>query len=190
MKNILKLALILMFITLIAAVGLALVNLKTKPIIEAYKLWQQEQARKEVIPVAEEGVFILKDSEAEFPYYIAYVDPDTTRLVGYTFLAKGKGYSSTIETVVGVDTAGMVTGIKITFQQETPGLGARATEVKYGDEKPWFPLQFAGKLARNLAVDKDGGEIQSITGATITSRVVTNSINEGMKKLQEKLSFR
>ncbi|OQX94990.1 hypothetical protein B6I21_07740, partial [candidate division KSB1 bacterium 4572_119] len=43
------------------------------------------------------------------------------------------------------------------------------------------------KVADGLAVDKDGGEIKSITGATISSRAVANSIKEGLEDLEEKL---
>ena len=62
-------------------------------------------------------------------------------------------------------------------------LGAKATEIKPGEETPWFQQQFAGKSPVDIKVDKDGGQIVSITGATITSRTVTTSIQKGFDLL-------
>jgi electron transport complex protein RnfG len=73
--------------------------------------------------------------------------------------------------------------MKVLSQVETPGLGTKVEEVKYGDEDPWFTQQFLQKSAATLAVDKDGGEIQSITGATISSRALTKSVVAAYEKL-------
>jgi electron transport complex protein RnfG len=89
--------------------------------------------------------------------------------------------------MIGVDTAGVIQGMKILSQAETPGLGAKITEVKYGDKWPWFQHQFIGKKGDNLQVDKDGGEIKSVTGATISSRAVTKAVREGVLKLEKLL---
>jgi len=186
MSDILKLVVIPGLITVIAAGSLAVVNQATKPQIEAYKAQQQVQARREVLPSAKEGVYIATDEESDFPYYVGYAHADTTDPVGTVFLASGKGYSSTIEMVVGVDLAGTVTGISIVSQQETPGLGAKITEIRYGESEPWFQRQFKGKTASQLSVDKDSGEIDSITGATISSRAVTYGVRSALKKLEKR----
>jgi len=186
MSDILKLAAILGLIAVIASGSLAVVNRATKPRIEAYKAQQQARARKEVLPAAEEGVYVSTDEASDFPYYVGYAHADTTEPVGYVFLAFGKGYSSTIEMVVGVDLAGTVTGISIVGQQETPGLGAKITEVRYGESGAWFQRQFKGKTVSQLLVDKDGGEIDSITGATISSRAVTRGVRTALARLEAK----
>ena len=67
---------------------------------------------------------------------------------------------------------GKVTGIAIISHSETSGLGANAS-------KPAFKDQFAG-LSGTIAVTKDGGTIDSITGATITSRAVCNGVNSAV----------
>jgi electron transport complex protein RnfG len=118
-------------------------------------------------------------------------------LVGYIFNAPGKGYSSTIMTIAAVDTAFNIVGIKITSQQETPGLGSKCQEIKYGEKEPWFQLQYFKSYwehhnkpplnAMTVAVDKDNGIIHSITGATITTRAITNAIREKAKELQRNL---
>ena len=80
------------------------------------------------------------------------------------------GQVSAMDTVINAD--GTVAGIKVTEASETPGLGAKAQS-----DKNWI-AQFAGQPADgSLAVSKDGGTINAITGATITSRAVTLGVN-------------
>jgi len=186
MKDILKLGGILLLVTAIAGGALSIVNAITKPKIELQKKLALERALTTALPTADKNTIILT-KEDNLTYYKGYANPDTTNLVGYAFVAYGKGYSSTIETMVGVDTTGGICGMAILYQVETPGLGTKIDEIRYGEDKPWFQVQFFGKGWNGLAVDKDGGDINSITGATISSRAVTNSINEGMQKLEKRL---
>lgn len=184
-----------MVIAGIAAGSLALVNMKTRPIIEEYRRMEEANARAEVMP---DGLlFLLQDSASTLPYYEVYSEREGGELLGYIFTAAGKGYSSTIKTVTGLDTSFNIVGIKIIYQQETPGLGAKATEIAYGEEDAWFQRQYFMNTRDNddkpplnalaVAVDKDGGEIQSITGATITGRAVTYSIKQTAVELKNKL---
>ena len=85
--------------------------------------------------------------------------------------------------MVGVDSLGAIQGMKVLKQVETPGLGTKVEEIKYGEEDPWFTRQFLSKQADQVAVDKDGGDIQSITGATISSRALTQSVVAAYEKL-------
>ena len=80
--------------------------------------------------------------------------------------------------MVGMDTNGIITHIKILSQDETPGLGAKIVEVANGESEPWFQRQFSGKKASDLdhAVD-------AITGATITSKAVIDSIQQKAKMI-------
>ena len=71
--------------------------------------------------------------------------------------------------VVGVDLAGTVTGVSIVSMAETSGLGDNA-------KKESFRSQFVGGSGQ-LAVTKDGGTIDALTGATVTSRAVTSGVN-------------
>jgi len=64
--------------------------------------------------------------------------------------------------------------------KETPGLGLKATEE-------WFRNQFRGKTAAELRLTKEGGTIEAITGATITSRAVIDALAEGLTNYQELL---
>ena len=172
MKYYLKLSLTLFMITFIATGILAYVNSKTSPIIAENSRKAENEARKIVLP---QGENFIKQTYQDFDYYIAKDKEKQT--LGYCFVAKGDGYSSLIQTMVGVDKNFEVKNIKILFQSETPGLGANA-------ENDDFQAQFIGKKASQIAPDKDGGEIVSLTGATITTRAISNSITNSIKKLK------
>ncbi len=188
MKDILKLGFILMLITAIAASGLSAVYSVTKPRILEQKRMALENALTVALPSADKEAIIPVIKDENVLYYKGYTDADTTQFVGYAFVAYGPAYSSTIETMVGVDSVGKIIGLKVMSQTETPGLGTKIEEVKYGESEPWFQKQFFTKLAEKVKVDKDGGDIQSITGATISSRAVTKSIVNGYEKLKEQIS--
>ena len=187
MKDILKLGGILLLVTAIAGAALAMVNSITKPRIEEQKRLVTQRALIAALPTANPDAIVPVTENEAISYYIGYKTPEKQNIVGYAFVAKKSGYSSVIETMVGVDTTGTIMGIKIMQQVETPGLGTKIEEVRYGESTSWFQHQFLNKTADGLAVDKDGGEIVSVTGATISSRAVTNSIKKGIGELQEKL---
>jgi len=183
MKDIIRLGLILFLVTAIAGAALSLVNNITKPRIEEQKRLVTERALLAALPTADKNAIDEVKSDDTIKYYIGYLDTTRQEIAGYAFVAKGAGYSSIIETMVGVDTSGTIIGLRIMQQVETPGLGTKIEEIKYGEETSWFQRMFIGKLAKSVAVDKDKGEIETITGATISSRVVANSINSGAKNL-------
>jgi electron transport complex protein RnfG len=183
MKDIVKLGLILLLVTAIAGAALSVVNNITKPKIEEQKRLVTERALIAALPTADKNEIDTVYEGDTLKYYIGFKDTLKNEIAGYAFVAKGAGYSSTIETMVGVDTTGKIIGIKIMQQVETPGLGTKIEEIRYGEQSSWFQRQFIGKLAKGIAVDKDKGEIVSVTGATISSRAVTNSINSGAQKL-------
>jgi electron transport complex protein RnfG len=100
----------------------------------------------------------------------------TKNPVGIVFRLFPKGYAGKIPVTVGIDLAGIITGITIAGQgeilKETPGLGGRVLE-------PWFAEHFKGKTASQVKLKKDDGDIDAITGATVSSRAVCNGINKG-----------
>ena len=187
MKDFFKLPAVLTVTAIIAAGALALVFNVTKPRIDAEKRLVLKESLSEVLPSANNGVLIPVKNGKIIEYYKGYASPDTTNLIGFIIISSAHGYSSNIEVMVGVDTSWVIQGIKILSEAETPGLGAKTIEVKYGEKTPWFQRQFIGKKGGDLAVDKDGGEIKSVTGATISSRAVTRAVNLGIKHLQKLL---
>ena len=174
MKDIIKPTIVLLVICIIAGSVLAFIYKKTEPIIEENNRIEEENARKEVLSLADKFEPVYDNDD--IIYYNGF---SNNKLVGYVFKCAKYGYSSIVKTMVGIDTLQMVTGIKIVDQQETPGLGANCV-------KPEFADKFKDKNPEIIQTDKDGGDIVSITGATITTRAVTNSIREKFQKLKEK----
>ncbi|MEA2096175.1 MAG: RnfABCDGE type electron transport complex subunit G [Candidatus Cloacimonadota bacterium] len=170
MKYYLKLGFILFIITAIASGVLAYLNTLTQPVIEENQRVAQEKARKEVLPSA----VTFEEVTGKLTYHIGKDAEEN--VVGYTFVASLYGYSGDVKTMVGVNTDLVVEKIKVISQAETPGLGANC-------EKPEFQSQFSGKQKVEMKVDKDGGTIVSLTGATITTRTIANSIKTAMDKL-------
>jgi len=203
--NFVRLVATLTLIAAVASFGLSAVYNATHEITEQYALEEKENARREVLPGAEDARFVVAETDSivdgeAFVYYTAYAGDGDGEIVGRTFTAYGKGYSSTIETIVGVDPLGTITGIKITYQQETPGLGAKVNEVASentlwaviggnakdeSDVRPWFQVQFRERGLDDLVVVKTPGEngILAITGATISSEAVTGSVRRGLEML-------
>ncbi|MBC8312894.1 MAG: RnfABCDGE type electron transport complex subunit G [Candidatus Cloacimonetes bacterium] len=177
MKDILKITVVLLIICIIAGGVLAFVYKKTAPKIAENKKLEEENARKEVLPKAE--YFESVSDNGKIFYYKGF--NENQNLVGFAFQCEKEGYSSTIQTMVGIDTLFQITGIKIVSQQETPGLGAKVSKLE-------FTEQFKSKNPEKILADKDGGKIESITGATISTRTITNSIREKFKNIKEKLS--
>ena len=175
MKDIIRPTIVLLVICIIAGSVLAFIYNKTEPIIEENNRIEEENARKEVLPLADNFEPVYENDN--IIYYKGFYN---NKLVGYVFKCSKYGYSSTIKTMVGIDTLLMITGIKIVDQQETPGLGANCTKLE-------FIEKFKNKNPEIILVDKDGGDIVSITGATITTRTVTNSIREKFHELIKKI---
>lgn len=177
MGNIIKLAFILGTFCIIAAFSLGGVYESTKEKIAFEKEKVMQEALKSVLPEAKN---IVKTTAPDGKVYYQGFATDDTKVppLGYAVVAAGKGYSSTIQTLVGLTPDGLIKGMNVLYQLETPGLGTKAVEIKYGEKDPWFQRQFFGKPGDNVAVEKDGGQIQSITGATITSRAIATAIKK------------
>lgn len=187
MKDIIRFGLILMIVSVVAASALAAVYAVTNPRIQAQKQAQLQAALTAALPGStSEGMRPVSEG-GEVLYYQARDSQDSTRLLGYAVIARGVGYSSTIESIIGVDSSGTIIGMKVLSQAETPGLGTKVQEIKYGEKDPWFSRQFIGRSASQVAVDKDGGEIKAITGATISSRAVARSINAAYGELAKRI---
>jgi electron transport complex protein RnfG len=108
--------------------------------------------------------------------YIIYSDGEQ---IGYAFLAVGKGYGGDINILVGLNDDTTLKGITIVSQEETPGLGTRITE-------PSFTDQFAGLDVNQVALSRDGGRIDAITGSTISSSAVVEAVREtALEKIKQ-----
>jgi len=168
MKEMIRYGFILGLICLVASGLLAAVNSVTKTKILAQAQREEEASLKEVMPAATR--FEPIKSGSDIIYYKAH-DKDG-KLAGVAFKTSGKGYSSNVETMVGMKTDGTIITIKILSQNETPGLGTRVAE-------PSFTGEFANKNIQSL------NEVQAITGATISSQAVIDSVNKKAGEIKE-----
>jgi Na+-translocating ferredoxin:NAD+ oxidoreductase subunit G len=178
-------------IALCAGAALSLVNAVTAgPIAEARKA-EKAAALSEVMPGFENDptVEVLPAPE---PGEGDQLDPGQVRFyVGRDAMGNVTGwgiesatdqcYSSAdgLSLVFGVDPDGKVQGIRFLKMLETPGLGTKATAPDYLDQYQGHAL---GEF--DFRVGKDGGDIDAITGATVTSRAVSTCVEQGLKEFQ------
>ncbi|MBQ4565428.1 MAG: RnfABCDGE type electron transport complex subunit G [Oscillospiraceae bacterium] len=168
MKYILRLTITLFLITAVVAGLLALVNHVTEDKIATLKEEKAKNAMLQVLPAeqytpvpcAEEGVTIYQADDK-----------------GYVVRLEAGGFGGAIDLMVGVNSDGTVSGISVVSHAETASLGANCTRADWQS-------QFVGRSGQ-LAVDKDGGEIDSLTGATVTSRAVTEAVERALNLVEE-----
>ena len=191
-----KFPLVLVIVAGISAATLTGAKRLTDPHKDEIAAKNTEAALKVVMPGATSFEKRNGDYEGKpVTYRVAKMDG---QLIGYIAEGRASGYSSILRVMVGVDTKFVIKGIKVLYQKETPGLGDKVEEIRskktWGtiimgdspDEKglrPWFQVQFDG-LKTPVKVQKDGGDIEAITGATISSRAVCNAVNTAVEELQ------
>ena len=168
-KFVLRLAATLLIITAVVAIALAGVNMITAPAIEALNAKKTQEAIELVLPGG--------GQETDFPE-TALVSKVYAGDAGYAVEVTPGGFDNTITMMVGVDKGGNVLGISIISHTETAGLGAVAAAGTPAGEA--FRGQFVG-ASGSVAVTKDGGTMDAITGATITSRAICVGVNAALE---------
>jgi len=166
---VLRLALTLLAITAVVAAALAGVNSITAPAIEELTAQKTQDAIELVLPGGGDPI--------DFPE-TALVSKVYASDTGYAVEVTPGGFDNTITMMVGVDKAGNVLGISIISHTETAGLGAVAAAGTPAGEA--FRGQFVG-ASGSVAVTKDGGTMDAITGATITSRAICVGVNAALE---------
>ena len=164
MKNaryILRLTVTLFLITAVVAGLLGFVNYLTEERIAAGQREKAKNAMQEVLPAEN---YELLEVSAEGINAVYRADD-----LGYVVDVTVNGFGGAINMMVGVDAEGRVAGVSIVSHSETASLGANCTRED-------FRSQFSGAEG-TLAVTKDGGSVEALTGATVTSRAVTNGVN-------------
>ena len=168
-KYVLRLALTLLAITAVVAAALAGVNSITAPAISALNAQKTQEAIELVLPGGGESV--------DFPE-TALVSKVYASDTGYAVEVTPGGFDNTITMMVGVDKASNVLGISIIKHTETAGLGAVSAAGTPAGES--FRGQFVGQSG-SVSVTKDGGAMDAITGATITSRAICVGVNAALE---------
>lgn len=170
-KDILVPTITLALIALVCSGLLVGTNEVTAETIEELQIESDNESRAAVLPEADafdDGQTIVIDEE-EYTYWTA------DNGAGYVFSTSYKGYGGAVVVMTGITADGEISGVEITEQDETPGLGQRALEDEFRD-------QYVGEIPEEeFTVTKTGStadnEIDALSGATITSTAVTNSVN-------------
>lgn len=155
----------------------------TSPIKYKKEKEEKEAALKTMMPEAD-AIDKIGDWEPHHKHAEYYIARRGGEEIGYIVEGYGKGYSSYINVFVSVDKAFAIKKVNVLHHAETPGLG---DEI----ERAYFLDQFVGKGLNNLIVIKGETEdkIQAISGATISSRAVTeDGVKNSLKMLMEKFS--
>jgi electron transport complex protein RnfG len=162
-------------VTLVAALSLGYVFEWTQAPIAKAQLAKQLKAIETVVPgydnnpVAEMYRLPTPDGRDTLDFFPAKKGNER---IGVAVKTKSsKGYSGNIWLMVGFNTRGEVLNISVIEHQETPGLGSKMNT-------PGFLKQFLGRNPGDtkLKVKKDGGDIDGITGATISSRAFSEAV--------------
>jgi len=127
--------------------------------------------------------FKIKDGNVERSFFVGKFDD---KLDTVAFESYGKGYGGDIGLMVGVNlNTDKILGVGVTTLSETPGVGSRAKT------DPDFVAQFAGRpLMETFKVKADGGQVDALSGATVTSRGVAAGMTDAgliYKRLKPKL---
>ena len=167
-----NMALVLFIITFISAACVGAVNMITqKPIAEAKEAAVRE-ALSQVLP--EFDATEKSEQEADGLVIIVHKATKGEEVVGYAIESATKsGFSGLVRLMVGFDTKGTILNVNVLQQAETPGLGAKMTE----EGNPLL-ASVKGKEASkiNLTVKKDGGDVDALTAATISSRAYAEAV--------------
>ncbi len=188
---------LVLLLSIVFSVSLAAVHLNLSPVIEENKT----KETMENIPVLVAGEdstvnadsfdisqrIINVDKGAVSKSYMVYDALDKSgNTAGHVVKASGQGYGDKIELLLGLDAEGkIITGLFILGHKETPGLGDKITEDDWRN-------QYVGKSSDSLLVVIKGtsvndNEIDAISGATISSRAVTDIINSTIADVKTKI---
>lgn len=178
MKNMLKLILPLTAISAVCAAVLAVVDSLTRLPIANIATLKANRAAQAVMPAGVKALAPRPDpADTNTVLFVGYADDARTKVLGYAVPGTSpNGYGGDIRLMAGLTADRAVVTYQVLAANETPGLGA-----KLGDAA--FAAQFAGQPAAALRVKKDGGSIDALTGATITSRAVCEALADAVARV-------
>ncbi len=167
---------VLAVICVVVTLALSSTNLLTAGKIDALAIETQNKAMAKLIKADEYHELPATTSFGDITYHAAIKDGDT---IGCIFVTEANGYGGTISVMTAVDMDSKVIAVEIlAADDETPGLGQNVT-------KPYWYSQFAD-LTKGITVVKGGNasaennEINAVTGATISSKAVTEAVNKAL----------
>lgn len=189
MKEIIKLGVILLIITSVAALILGFTNDLTQGIIQERALEETRAALTALLPDAED--FSILDEEEMLSrrnVLEIYEGIANGGVIGYTVRVNPQGYDGRIQMLVGISSEGRITGAKVVEHTETPGLGSKIADAA-------FINQFIDRPTEAEFIATKGGEtgdqyIDAISGATISSEAAVEGVNSARSLFEELLKNR
>lgn len=183
MKEMLKITLSLVAIFIAAGLIMGVTYKYTSPVRFIAEKKEKEEALKEMAPDATDPILPAGNwTSSHGKPYEYYLATSSGKPVAYISSTAGKGYSSYIAMLVSMDTDLKIKDVKILHHGETPGLGDQVEDRKL------FLDQFKGKALSQIVLLKSETteNIQAISGATISSRAVTNGVKDAVQTLVDK----
>jgi len=164
----------LLLISAVMAAALGFVYGVTKEPIEQANKKKEIQAVREVLPAFDNDP--TKDAKL-IDGLTFYFGTNAGKPVGCAVKTfTDKGFSGRFDLMVGFKPDGSVNQIVVLDQKETPGLGTKMKEPKF--KNPFVGLNISTLPAQQVKVKKDGGTIDAITAATITSRAFCDGVQK------------
>ena len=183
MKENLKLGAILLLITSIAGFLLGFANDATKEaIIENSKISKEDL--KLILPVASS----INEANVEVNESITEVYEalnDGNENVGHVFKITTKGFHGPVDLVIAISKDEKVSGMKVLAHSETPGLGAKITEPKFGSQIKDLPIEEDIEIVK-VAPSKDN-QVEGVSGASVSSKAVGTAINDVIRFYKENI---
>lgn len=171
-SNLLNMVLSLTIIALVAAAALGGMYLLTKEPIEKAKHEKQTAAINSVLPQID-GIRLAEPEVQEgYTIHRAYVGDS---LAGAAVETSSNGFGGVIRLMVGFDTEGNIVNYEVLEHAETPGLGSHMG-VWFKTDKNQQSIIGKNPAATQLIVSKDGGDVDAITAATISSRAFLSAV--------------
>ena len=185
-SNFVNMVLTLSVVAIVAALALGSVYVVTKEPIALAQKKKQEAAIKAVLP-AFDSVKAIKVPDADGPDSLLFnVATKNGKLVGVAVNSyTEKGFGGRIDAMIGFLPDGTIYNTSILNLKETPGLGTKLEKSKSD-----FPDQFKGKNPKTfrLKVKKDGGDVDAITAATISSRAFCDALQRAYDTYEKQKS--
>lgn len=176
---------VLFLVAAIAGLALGAVYNVTKEPIELAKKAKIESAIKEVLPEFDElkPQYLVMSYDGNKPkdsltFFDAYKEGQYVGTAVNTYTMKG--FSGLIKLMVGFQPDGTISNVSVLEHKETPGLGTKMAEPKFKDQ---FMNQNPESF--NLKVTKDGGEVDAITAATISSRAFSDATERAFQTFKQ-----
>lgn len=174
----------LFLISLVMAAALGFVYKVTKEPIEQAAKDKEISAIKEVIPAFDNNIVTTAKEMDGLTFYTALNGGKPVGFAVKTFTEKG--YSGRFDLMVGFLPDGSINNIVVLQQKETPGLGSNMASPKFRDQ--FISLNLSKLKDQKLKVKKDGGTIDAISAATISSRAYCDGIQKAYDILMQKFS--